>query len=168
MSIRFGEGTLIYPVLGAVAITDTTTVTEFVDLDLANWVSFLVSFGVVTSGGGASCNTVLITAVGSSIASTAGGDLIGFDYRLSEQIGTHGWGAITDGTTAGTAFTAGAAELSSRSVLIDIDPAELAAMGETHRWVGLKLECITSLAVTASVTAFIEPRYPGNDIPSST
>jgi len=167
MSIRFGEDTLVIPVLGAVAITNTTTVTDFVDLNLANWVSFLVSFGVVTSGGGATCNTVLITAVGSSIASTANGDLIGFDYRLSEQIGTHGWAAITDGTTAGTAFTAGAAQLSSRSVWVDIDPAEVGALGEVHRWVGLKIECITSLAVTASATAFVQPRYPGNDMPSS-
>ncbi len=166
MSIRFGEDTLIMPILGPIDIVGSCGQSEMVDLDLANWVSFLVSFGVVTSGGGATSDQVTITVIASSIASTASGTVIGYDYRLSEHITTHGWGAITDGTTVGTAFSC--TDLNSASVLIDVDPCDVAALGEVHRWVGIHLEPTSTKAINVAVTAFLEPRYPGNDMPSST
>jgi len=168
MSVRFGEDTLIIPAFGPFGMVgDTDSVCSFVDLDLANWVTFLVSFGVATSGASTAVDLVLVTVMGSSIASTASGTLIGFDYRLSEAIATHGWGAITDGTTAGTSFTTQGGALSQRSILIDVDPNDVGALGEAHRWVGVKLLPTTTMTVNVSVTALVEPRYPGNDIPSS-
>jgi len=166
MSIRFGEDTLIIPALGPIDIVGSCGISEFVDLNLANWVTFLVSFGVVTTGAGATCDDVTIAVQGSSIGSSLSATIIGFDYRLSSAIATAGWGAITDGTTVGTVFSC--SDLTSASVLIDVDPADVLALGEVHRWVGVKLTPTSTKAINVAVTAFIEPRYPGNNIPSST
>jgi GH24 family phage-related lysozyme (muramidase) len=165
MSIRFGEDTLIIPALGPIDIVGSCAVSEFVDLNLANWVTFLVSFGVVTTGAGATCDDVKIFVEGSSIGSSASATMIGFDYRLSSVVATQGWGAITDGTTAGTNFVT--SDLTQAAVLIDVDPADVLALGEAHRWVGVHLTPTSTKAINVSVTAFLEPRYPGNSSPSS-
>jgi hypothetical protein len=159
MTIRFGEDLQVIPVLAPVLFTNSCACSQFIDLNLANWVTFLVSFGV------SSATQVTVSVEGSSIGSSASATKIGFDYRLSEAVATQGWGAITDGTTAGTAFLSAA--ITGRSVLIDVDPVDVQALGEQHRWVGVRLTPTSSLVITAGIEAFIQPRYPGNAMPSS-
>jgi hypothetical protein len=159
MTIRFGEEIQVIPVLAPVLFTNSCACSQFIDLNMANWVSFLVDFGVT------SATNVTISVEASSIGSSAGATKIGFDYRLSSAVSTQGWGAITDGTTAGVAILSAAA--TNASVLIDVDPAEVQLLGEQHRWVGVRLTPTSSLVITAGISAFIQPRYPGNSIPSS-
>ena len=158
-TVRFGEDVQVILALAPVAFTNSCACSQFVDLNMANWVSFIVDFGLT------SATQVTVSVEASSIGSSSGATKIGFDYRLSSAVATQGWGAITDGTTAGVAILA--ANANNASVLIDVDPAEVQLLGEQHRWVGVRLTPTSSLLVTAGVTAFIQPRYPGNSIPSS-
>jgi len=164
--IRFGEGTDILPVLAPVSATTGAVRSAFIDLNLAHWATFLVSFNTFTTGAGATCDDITITVEGSSIASSAGATAIPFTYRLSNAVATAGWGAITDNT--GNGATIVSSDLLTAAVLIDVDPANVLALGEAHRWVGVCMVPTTTLAHIASVTAFLEPRYPGNSLPSST
>jgi len=159
MTIKFGEDIQVIPALAPVAFTNSCACSQFVDLNMANWVSFIVDFGLT------SATQVTVSVEASSIGSSASATKIGFDYRLSSAVATQGWGAITDGTTAGVAILA--ANANNASVLIDVDPAEVQLLGEQHRWVGVRLTPTSSRLVTAGVTAFIQPRYPGNSMPSS-
>jgi len=158
-TVRFGEDVQVIPALAPVAFTNSCACSEFVDLNLANWVTFLVNFGVT------SATNVTISVEGSSVGSSASATKIGFDYRLSSAVATQGWGAITDGTTAGATLLS--AVLTGASVLIDIDPVDVMALGDQHRWVGVRLTPTSTKVVTAGIQAFIQPRYPGNSMPSS-
>jgi hypothetical protein len=165
-SVKFAQGMNIIPVLKPHDLVNATHRTEFVDLDLAHWATFLVNFGDVTTGAGATCDTVTITVEASSIASSASAVKIPFSYRISNALATAGWGSITAGTSDGIALSC--SDLGSVAVCIDVDPATFPALGSTYRWVGVCIVPASSTALNAGAQAFIETRYPGNTIPSST
>ena len=164
--VKFAEGLNILPVLKPHDLVAATHRTSFIDLDLANWVSFLVNFGDVTTGAGATCDSVVITVEATSIASSAGAIKIPFKYRLSNAIATGGWGAITAGTSDGVELSC--SDIGSVSMLIDVDPAVFPALGATYRWIGVCLVPSSTTALNCGAQAFLETRYPGNSIPSST
>jgi hypothetical protein len=165
-NVKFGEGINIIPVFGSHNMVSATHRTQFIDLDLANWVTFLVNFGDVTTGAGATCDDVTFTVEATSIASSAGAIKIPFKYRLSNVIALGGWGAITAGTSDGVAISC--SDLANASVLIDVDPSIFPSLGATYRWCGVCLVPSSTTVLTGSAQAFVETRYPGNGIPSST
>jgi len=161
--LRFAEGIKVLPVLTPADIAATNTWTYFVDLDLANWVTFVAQFGACSSAG-ATCDDCLIQVMSSSVATTAGIDAIDFTYRLSSAVDTDSMGAITTGTSDG--ITVGPL-LDNKCVVIDVDPSVVAAKGALERWVCLEFTPASTIT-TVGVIAYIEPKSPGNSIPSST
>ena len=160
--IRYAEPMAVIPVLAPQNITTTATWTAYVDLDLVHWVTFVVNYGSLSSAG-ASCDDLNLTVVCSSLASTASTTSIDFKYRLSAAIGTNTWGAITAGTSDG--ITVGPAA-DNMSLVVDVDPATVWAKSAVKRFVALAMTA-ASTATFVAVTAFTEPRFPGNTIPSS-
>lgn len=164
--VRFAEGIQVQTVFGPLDIAGLTTNTRHVNLKNANWLSFLINIGVTSSATsadleiGAACSTANTSA-------SAVPTLIPFSYRLSSTLGTsqYVWSSITTGSSAGSvACTTGQSNI---SVWIDIDPAECAKVGADYQWAHLLLKT-SAAALPCSVVAFLEPRYKGNSIPSST
>jgi hypothetical protein len=168
MSIRFGEKCQILPVGIPHDLVNAEHRTAYVDLNLANWVTFVAQYGAVTSG--STSDTLLISVEASSIETSAGATKIPFWYRLT------GTGAIPLTVTSDAEIRAGTSDgvsintsdLVNACFVCDVDPAILPARGEKYKFVTYVTTPGTSLAVLSSVTAFTEPRYAGNMIPSST
>lgn len=159
---KHGEGVSYLPVLAPVAFTTSALDTERVDMSLNHWATFLVDFGLMTSD---STDTVTVTVKCSSVDTSATGDAIAFTYRLSSAVGTDSMGAITAATTAGVAVTA---EDDSKLLIVDVDPTKLPAAKSDGRFVYLELTPSADMGSgVVSVVAILDPRYPGNDIPSS-
>ena len=106
-------------------------------------------------------------------ASTAGtsnateGQIL-FQYRLSGAVDTDSMGAIT--TPASAAAGAVVSEAGDNKVLIiDIDPAVVAASAADRRYVRAVITPTSDLTATVvGAITILEHRYPGNAIPSST
>jgi len=164
--IKFAEGIQVQCVFSPLDIAGLTTNTRHVNLAGANWLSFLINIGVTSSATSADLE---IGAVCSTAATSASAvpTLIPFAYRLSSTLGTsqYVWSAITTGSSAGSvACSTGQDNI---SIWIDIDPSECAKVGEDYQWAHLLLKT-SAAALPISVTAFVEPRYPGSSILSST
>ena len=162
--IRYAEGLKVLPVLGPVDAVATDKATEYVDLKNLNWATFICQFGAMTSD---STDTVTVTVEASTAqTSNAGEQAIAFKYRLSAAVATDTMGAITDATTTGVAV--GATD-DNKALIIDVDPAAVAASEDTQRY--LRLVLTTSAGVASSLMSVLfvgEPKYAGNSIPSST
>jgi hypothetical protein len=161
--VRFLESIKLLPLLAPVDIVATATATAYVDLNLANWCSFLVDFGAMTSDSTDICTvTVESSTAGSSNATEAA---IAFKYRLSAAVATDTMGDLTSATTAGVAVTA----VSDGMVLwIDVDPSAVAETAD-RRFLRLVLTPNAEMAsCVVGAKAFLETRYKGANIPSST
>ena len=166
--IKFQEKLQVFPVLAPADITTSATGTQYVDLKGAHWCTFIVNFGAITGDTTAVNDTVGVTVeastAGSSNATEAG---IPFSYRLSSAVGTYSHGAITAATSDGAQV--GPAN-DNKTLFVDVDPAALPSNpGADYRFVRLVLtpgSATTSLIVDCQVA--LEPRYPGNAIPSAT
>lgn len=161
--VRFGEGINVVPVLAPIDIAATATNTAYVDLDMANWITFLLQFGNMTSD---TSDTVTITVEASSDGASSGDVTIPFRYRLSSAVATNAWGAITASTSDGAAILTAASD--NMSVLVDVDPAACQTSdGMTDaRWVRATITPLGPITLV-SACAFVETRYPANAIPSS-
>lgn len=163
--IRYAEGVKILPLMGDKDIVAVATASSYIDLDNANWATFLVQFGVLTSTD--STGEVVVTVEASTAGSSnATEGAIAFSYRLSAAVDTDTMGAITAATTAGVAVI----NTSDNTLLvIDVDPAAVAAAAATMRYLRVVLTPTAETTVTlASVIGVLESRYIGNSIPSST
>jgi hypothetical protein len=164
--IRFAEGIQPYTVYGPIDMAGLTTNTRHVNVSGANWLSFLINIGVTSSASSAD----LEVGVACSTAETSAAavpTLIPFVYRISSTLGTseYAWSALTTGSSVGSvAVTTGQ---DSISVFIDVDPADIASVGEDYKWAHLLLTS-SAAAIPLSVVAFLEPRYPGLNIPHTT
>ena len=164
--IRYGQGLKVLPILTVADVVATATPTAYFDLDQLNWATVLVSFGAIASTD--STGEVVITVEASTAASSnATEGTVAFSYRLSSAVATDSMGAITAAVAATGAAIPNTAD--NTVVLIDIDPAVVAASAADRRYVRLVITPtaeITSTIVGATLIA--EPRYPGNAIPFST
>lgn len=162
--IRFAEGLKVLPILAPQNIVATATATQYVDLDLVNWATFAVQFGAMTSD---STDTVTVTVEASTAGSSNATEVaIAFNYRLSSAVATDSMGAITAGSTSGVAVTAAD---DNKVLIIDVDPAVVQATGADFRYVRLVATPNAEMAsCNIGVVAYLEHRYPGNSIPSST
>jgi hypothetical protein len=166
MGIKFAEGLHVLPVLAPLA--DSTSVgTDYLNIENAQWITYLVQFGAMTSD---STDTVTVTVECSTDSSSGANEIsVPFYYRLSAAVGTDTSGTITKATASGVAVTA---TDDNKLLIIDIDPAEIAAttgFTDAHIYNRLWLSKNAELATnTIGVIAAIEPRYPGNTIPDIT
>lgn len=166
--LRFSEGLKVIPILSPVAIGATALDTEYVDMKLNHWATFLVHFGATTSD---TSDTVTITLQCSSVSTSATGDDIPFNYRLSSYFENDDMGAITAATSDGLVLTSStdpSVGLSDRIVQIEVNADDLPARKSDGRYLSLVLTPTADIVGVVGVTAILEPRYPGNDIPSST
>lgn len=162
--VRFAEGLKVLPVLAPIALTTSEVNCAAVDLNYSHWCTFLVSGGVMTSD---STDTVTITVEAATSETTAATDTaIAFSYRLSAAVNTDTMGAIASATATGYAFTATS---DNKTVVVDVDPAVVGAVGADYRFARVVLTPNAEHGGSIiSVVALLEPRYPGNSIPSST
>lgn len=160
--IRFAEKTKLQPILGPIDIVATATASNYVDLVESQWITFLVSFGVITTG------TLTVTAEASTAGSSNATEAaVPFSYRLSGAVATDSMGAITSATSAGVSITASD---DNKILVIDIDPAALPANpGADYSWMRLVFSPTTDMAACVVGAAFAgAPRYPGNSMNSVT
>ena len=166
--LRFAEGLKVIPLLSPVAYTSTAIDTEYVDMAENHWATFLVHFGACTSD---TSDTVTVTVLCSSVSTSATGDGIPFSYRLSGMFEEDNMGAITAATSDGVALTASSdpdTSLSNRILQIEVNADELPAKKSDGRYLSVLITPTADGAGIVGVTGILEPRYPGNDIPSST
>lgn len=163
--IRYAEGLKVLPILAPADIVATATASQYFDFDGLNWATVLVHFGAIASTD--STGEVVVTVEASTAGSSnATEGAIAFSYRLSAAVATDTMGAITAATTAGVAVGNASDNV---TLVIDIDPALVAASATDRRYCRVVITPtaeITSTVVGATLIA--EPRYPGNAIPSST
>lgn len=163
--IRHAEGLKVLPILGPIDIVATATATGYVDLDMVNWATLLVQFGVVTSTDSTGEVVVTIEASTAGTSNATEGQVV-FSYRLSAAVATDNMGAITAATAAGGAVVANTDD--NKLVVIDVDPAVVAATAD-RRWIRAVITPTAETTVCiVGVTAVLEHRFPGNAIPSST
>jgi hypothetical protein len=166
--LRFAEGLKVIPILSPVALGATALDTEYVDMKLNHWASFLVHFGATTSD---TSDTVTVTVLCSSVSTSATGDGIPFKYRLSSYFEDDNTGAITDATSDGVALTSStdpSVSLADRLLQIEVNADDLPAYKSDGRFLTVVITPTADVVGVVSAVAVLEPRYPGNDIPSST
>lgn len=163
-TLRFAEGFKLLPVLKPQDIVATATASSYIDLDNANWCSIWVQFGSLTSDSSDFITvTVEASTAGSSNATEAA---IAFYSRLSAAVDTDTLGAIVTNTATGVAINA---TDDNKGLWIDIDPSAVAASAADRRFVRIVVTPDALVAAcVVSATAFLETRFTGNSIPSST
>ena len=161
--IRLGQRLNVQPVLIPHDLVNAEHRTSYVDLNLANWVTFVAQYAAATTG--STSDTMLISVEASSIETSAGATKIPFTYRLTSAIDTSGMAALVAGTSDGASVNT--SDLTNSCLVVDVDPAILPGRGERYRFVTFVSTPGSSLACVAGVVAYSEPRYPGNSIPSS-
>lgn len=163
-SLRYGENVNVLPILAPVDAVATAVQSQYVDLKYVQHATLLVNFGNLTSD---STDGVTVTLQASTAGSSNATELtVAFPYRLLSAVATNTAGAITNATTDGVAVTAAD---DNKALLIDVDPAVIANLGADYRYI--RLVCTPNAEAGISLvgaTAFLEPRYAGNAIPSST
>lgn len=160
----FGENEAVIPVLAPVTITTSETNTKFVALRDANWITFVVQWGLLTSD---STDTVNFQVVSSTANTTNSGDVdLPFVYREFAAVGTDDLGAITTSSTAGVTVTATTAD--SMGLIIDVDPAVVFEEDSDAKYVYVRVTPSGFVgACPISALAIVRDRYPGNDIPGT-
>ena len=166
--LRFSEGLKVFPILSYTAIGATALDTEYVDMKLNHWASFLVHFAATTSD---TSDTVTVTVLCSSVSTSATGDGIPFQYRLSSYFDDDNMGAITSATSDGVTLTCStdpSVSFSERLLQVEVNADALPAYKSDGRFLSLVITPTADVVGGVSVIAVLEPRYPGNDIPSTT
>ena len=158
---QFAEGAKFVPILAPVDAVATAKATNYVDLSESHWATFVVKFGVITTG--TATITVEASTAGSSNATEAA---IPFKYRLSGAVGTDTLGAITAATSNGATV---ATDADAKMYIIDVDPAALPANpGADYKWLRVVVSPTTDMAAClVSANAILQPRYPGNALYST-
>lgn len=159
---RYAEKLHIVPVFVPQASTATAGYeAQSVALKNADWVTFLVNWGDMTSD---STDTLTFRVESSTAAgSTTSAIAQTFTYRLASAITGDDWGDATSATSV--AVTAAAND--SMALVIDVDPAAVTAADTDAKYLNLAIDAeIESGYVSA--WALIEDRYPQSEHLSST
>jgi len=157
MNTQFGMLENVFPLLIPLDRTATAAATPYVDLKTVNSLSFLVYYGALTGASTGDAVTVTVECSSTS-ASSASEVAIAFKYRKSAATGTNTWGAVTDATSSGVTMAENADD--NKALLIEVDPAVVAAAKSDARYVRLVLTPAGSYsASTGAVIGFIDPIY---------
>jgi hypothetical protein len=169
---RFAEKLNIQPVLKAQAFTTAATVlnSAYSRLAQAHWLTYVVPLG--DFGTTASSDNVTFTVECSTAAASNATEVnVPFKYRISGKPDANSMGAITQAvSTDGFAVSGALAAQNGAILVIDVDPSEAYAAHAQTDSVFVRLVATFSADVTGALSAHavIEPRYPGNAIPSAT
>jgi len=167
--IRFAEGLNIIPI-EAPADCAADCESEWVELENAHWISFLVVCGAM--GTSDTINVYVHSTTSATSGTTNSNDYaLPFKYRLSSAVAENAWGAITAVTTA-TGYVQLSDDDDNKLLLIDVDPSDVAQHDSDAKYVYLTFD-VTDASSTDSSTivgalAFVEDRYPQNVMESST
>jgi hypothetical protein len=169
---RFAEGLKVQPVLAPVDAAASAQVTAFVDCNYLHWLTFVIPFGNCTSD---DTDVIAITVRCSTEDTSATTEpmAIPFWYRVTSAVATDSTTDIIAGTSDGIGTSddgINAANLDSKVMIIDVDPAVVAAKAATsgsNRWVSVNLAPVGPISILGAI-AVGEPRYPGANQPSST
>ena len=160
--VRFGEGCNIIPVLAPVDMAATATPTIDVDCADANWVTFIIQLGNMTSD---ATDTVTFTVYGSTAVASTDVAIGDWWYRYSGgAVAVNSWGAITTGSSDGVAISKATED--SYTVIIDVDPVAVAGAEDTARWVHVLITPVGPITLGSAV-AIVEHKYPGNSMSST-
>ena len=156
MAARYAEKLHIVPLL-APAATTTAVKSYAVALKNAHWVSFLVTWGAMTSDDN---NMVITVDATTNVGATTTNDTaIPFVYRLSGAVGTDdNWGDPTTCAETGLSIV-GTGD--NAALLIEVDPATVQALDSDATGVRVSINGVdnaTNYAV--GVVGLIEDRYP--------
>ena len=163
--IRFAEKLHVVPLLAPAASSDSRA-SAYINVENAQWASFLLYAGAMTSD---STDTITVTIEASTAASSNATEIqVPFSYRLSAITGDDLWGAI--GSAAAATGYAITAVDDNKLLLVDVDLAVLPGLTGYTDHSFLRVVCTASIvtAYSLSVIAALEPRYGKNLIPSST
>ena len=165
MASHFGMDENVIPLLIPLDRTATAAATPWVDLKTAHDMSFLVYYGALT--GASTGDVVAVTVEAATVADSVSEAAIAFNYRLSGATGANTWGAVTAAAATGMTLAENADD--NKILLVDIDPAAVAAAKADARWVRLVLTPAASFAAsTGCVIGVINPRYKGATMVSAT
>lgn len=142
----------IIPLLAPADVTNSTTVSGYMDLKAANYAGFLVITGNIHSGSASDTEVITVEAATDPAGTEAA---IAFKYRLSGAVGANTWGAVTAATTAGMSL--GITD-DSKLVHIEIDPDALAA--SDYRYARVKATATDDMAnFVFGVLGLVSPMY---------
>lgn len=165
--IRYAEGLKILPILAPADIVATATATQYVDLDKVNWATLLIQFGNIASTDSTGEVVVTIEASTAGTSNATEGQIL-FQYRLSAAVASDNMGAITTPATAAAGATVNNTD-DNKVLVVDIDPSVVAASAADRRFIRAVIAPTSETTATlVGAIAVLEPRYPGNAIPSST
>jgi hypothetical protein len=154
----------VIPLIAPVDTAATAISTPYVDLKTAHEASFLVQFGVITTG--TADSNVTVTVEAATVQAGTGAAAIGFSYRLSDAVGANAWGAIT--ACAATGLAIGSTD-DGKALEIEIDPAAVQAAKADARWVRVTITPTADHTVTLlSALVAINPRYKQSSMVSAT
>jgi hypothetical protein len=169
---RFAEKLNIQPVLKAQAFTSDATVlnSAYTRLAQAHWITYVVPLG--DFGDTVTANNITFTVECSTAAASNATEVqVPFKYRISGKPDANSMGAITQAvSTDGVAVSGALGTQNGAILLIDVDPSEAYAAHAQADSVFVRLVATfgTNGSGALSAHAVIEPRYPGNAIPSAT
>ena len=169
---RFAQGLKVLPVLAPVDTAATATYTAFVDADMAHWITFILPFGNLTSDDSDEIE-ILVRCSSEDTSATTEPLAIPFWYRVTSAVATDSTTDIVAGTSDGIGTSddgINASGLENKVLIIDVDPSVLSAYSSAsadERWVSVAIAPQGPITLLGAI-AVIEPRYPGNNIPSST
>lgn len=161
---RFGQIDHVLPVLSPADITTNDTFTKLVNLSGAHRCTFEVSLGTVTC---ASTTTPILTVLAATSAATTTATAIAFKYRKTGAVDTDTYGDVADATSSGVTLVKDTDV--DKIIIIDVDPAVVAAAKADCRWACVKIDSAATIsALEVGVNARIEPRYNGPSPESAT
>ena len=169
-SLRFQQHLKALDLLAPVAVLEAATASRYIKVDQANWATFMVTMGAAAT---TSATDVITLTVECSTSGTSNASEVAlpFKYRIGSKVGTDSMGEITDADTAGVAVsmddvTGG----SSALTFIDVDPAVIPAYlsGGSYLRVVATPSGSSDASIIIGVVGFLEPFYPGDNIPSAT
>jgi len=155
MSIRFGQAAKVIPLLAPQDITETATGTSFVGVKNANWLTFLVQFGVITG------DSIHVTVEVAPVNTDTGTETaVGFNYVLTGAIDTNTYGSVT-AVAAGSNVSLSASD-DNKLLIIDVDPGDMQSALATADYCRVLITPSSSSvsAALVSAVAVIEHKYP--------
>ena len=165
MSIRYAENVHIIPIYAPQATTAADLETAHVNIENAQWITFLCGWGALTTDSGDG----VIKVYSTTAATTVNAASQSFQYRLSSAVADDNWGAITSVDSTATAGAPIGDTNENMFMVIDVDPSAVEAADAGAKYIHLLMDG-SALATNPSFSAvaFIESRYPQNEHISTT
>ena len=156
-SLKYGMNTHIIPVFAPLDLVANDFTTTHIKVTNALSITYLVSFGVITT------DTATLTVECSSAATTTSASAIPFTYRLTGDTASDTYGDVTTCDTDGVLITA---SYDNMLMMVDVNMSHVA---DTASYVALSFVTESSMSVClVSAVALVQTRYGQYDPLSTT